>query len=95
MFKIRVANRDPNHEEEDYNQRRVNPLHSAIIKLKVGECIFEIFLNQDLRNEVPRDHEEHVYTNESASEKIRPGMEYNDYTNCDSSEPIYVRPIVS
>lgn len=65
MLKVGVANGHPEHEEEDYNQRRVNPLDPAVVEVKVREFVFDIFIDKDLCDEISRDHEEQIHSDKS------------------------------
>lgn len=95
VLKVRVSDGQPQHEEQDYNQRRVDPFDSAAVEVEVGEAVAHFLLDEDLSDEVARNHEENIHADEAASEELRPSVENDHDADCDSPESIDVRSVIS
>lgn len=90
-----VTEGDPQHKKQYDDKRRVNPLDSSVVEVEVGELVLQILLDQNLRDEVPRNHKKHIYANKTACELFRPGVEDDHDADSDGPKSVDIRAVFS
>ena len=75
------------HEQQDDDERGVNPFDSAVVEVEVGKSALDVLLDEDLSDEVTRNHEEDIDADEPSRQRVGPGMEgdHNPYRNSPKS----------
>lgn len=93
MLLVVVAEGDPQHKKQYDDERRVNPLDSSVVEVEVGEFVFQVLLDQNLRDEVSRNHKKHIDANKTACELFGPGVEDDHNADSDGPKSVDIRTI--
>jgi len=79
---------EPQHKHEDDYQRRKDSFDSPYVKVDNRKFLFEDFFDDDLSDQITRNHKENVDADEAARHTFRKRMIYQNDHDSDGSDAI-------